>query len=36
MLINTWLGRYSGMKLLAEQTAEWDRAKAMNLMENWI
>lgn len=25
-----------GMKLLAEQTGEWDRAKAMSLMENWI
>jgi len=25
-----------GLKLLAEQTADWDRAKAMTLMENWI
>ncbi|MCF0063947.1 sugar ABC transporter substrate-binding protein [Dyadobacter chenwenxiniae] len=25
-----------GMQLLAEQTGEWDRAKAMSLMENWI
>ncbi|MCE7066276.1 sugar ABC transporter substrate-binding protein [Dyadobacter sp. CY326] len=25
-----------GMKLLAEQTGKWDRAKAMSLMENWI
>jgi len=25
-----------GLHLLAEQTAEWDRAKGMNLMENWI
>ncbi len=25
-----------GLKLLAQQTAEWDRAKAMTLMENWI
>lgn len=25
-----------GLKLLADQTAEWDRAKAMTLMENWI
>jgi inositol transport system substrate-binding protein len=24
------------LHLLAEQSAEWDRAKAMNLMENWI
>ena len=30
------LRQYPGMKLLAEQTAEWDRAKAMSLMENWI
>jgi len=25
-----------GIKLLAQQSAEWDRAKAMGLMENWI
>ena len=25
-----------GLKVLARQTAEWDRAKAMSLMENWI
>jgi inositol transport system substrate-binding protein len=25
-----------GLKLLASQTAEWDRATAMSLMENWI
>jgi len=30
------LERNTGLKLLAEQTAEWDRAKAMALMENWI
>jgi inositol transport system substrate-binding protein len=30
------LARHPGIKLLAEQTAEWDRAKAMTLMENWI
>jgi len=30
------LAKYPGLKLLAEQTAEWDRAKAMTLMENWI
>jgi inositol transport system substrate-binding protein len=30
------LSRHPGLKLLAEQTAEWDRAKAMSLMENWI
>lgn len=30
------LAKQPGLKLLAEQTAEWDRAKAMSLMENWI
>lgn len=30
------LARFPGLKLLAHQTAEWDRAKAMTLMENWI
>jgi len=30
------LTRHPGLKLLADQTAEWDRAKAMTLMENWI
>lgn len=30
------LAKYPGVKVLAEQTAEWDRAKAMTLMENWI
>lgn len=30
------LAKYPGIKLLAQQTAEWDRAKAMTLMENWI
>jgi len=32
----TVLGKYPDIKILAEQTAEWDRAKAMSLMENWI
>ncbi len=32
----TILTKYPGIKILAEQTAEWDRAKAMSLMENWI
>jgi len=27
---------YPNLKLIAHQTAEWDRAKAMSLMENWI
>lgn len=30
------LAKNPGLKLLANQTAEWDRAKAMTLMENWI
>lgn len=30
------LSKYPDIKVLAEQTAEWDRAKAMSLMENWI
>jgi len=30
------LAQHAGLKLLAVQTAEWDRAKAMSLMENWI
>ncbi len=30
------LKKYPGMHVLAEQTAEWDRAKGMTLMENWI
>lgn len=30
------LSKYPGIQLLAEQTAEWDRAKGMTLMENWI
>lgn len=30
------LARNPGLELLASQTAEWDRAKAMSLMENWI
>ena len=28
--------RESGLQLIADQTADWDRAKAMTLMENWI
>jgi inositol transport system substrate-binding protein len=30
------LAQTPGLKLLADQTAEWDRAKAMSLMENWM
>src|SRR3546814_12472439 len=32
----TVLDKYPDIRILAEQTAEWDRAKAMSLMENWI
>lgn len=30
------LAKHSGLQVLAAQSAEWDRAKAMSLMENWI
>jgi inositol transport system substrate-binding protein len=30
------LARTPALKLIADQTAEWDRAKGMTLMENWI
>jgi inositol transport system substrate-binding protein len=30
------LAKTPGLHMLAEQTAEWDRAKGMSLMENWI
>ena len=30
------LQRYPRLTLIAEQTAEWDRAKGLALMENWI
>lgn len=30
------LKKYPNLKVLATQTGEWDRAKAMSLMENWI
>ena len=30
------LARHPGLKLLAVQSAEWDRAKAVALMENWL
>jgi inositol transport system substrate-binding protein len=30
------LTNHPGLRLLAHQTAEWDRAKAVSLMENWI
>ena len=30
------LKQYPDLKLIASQTGEWDRAKSMSLMENWI
>ncbi len=30
------LAKNPGLKMLADQTAEWDRAKGMSLMENWM
>jgi inositol transport system substrate-binding protein len=30
------LAKNPGLQLLSEQTAEWDRSKALTLMENWI
>lgn len=30
------LKQYPNLKLIAQQTGEWDRAKSMALMENWI
>ncbi len=30
------LNQHPGLRLLADQTAEWDRAQAMSLMENWL
>jgi inositol transport system substrate-binding protein len=30
------LAKYPEIKVVAEQTANWDRAQALNLMENWL
>jgi len=30
------LAKHPDLKLIADQTADWDRAKALTLMENWI
>lgn len=30
------LNEYPNLKLVASQTGEWDRAKSMDLMQNWI
>lgn len=33
---NNVLSKYPELTLVASQTAEWDRATSMSLMENWI
>jgi len=30
------LAKQPGLRMIADQTAEWDRAKALTLMENWV
>jgi inositol transport system substrate-binding protein len=30
------LAKYPGIKVVAQQTANWDRTQALNLMENWL
>ena len=30
------IAKYPDMKIVAEQTAEWNRAKGMALMESWL
>ena len=30
------MANYPDIKIVAEQTANWDRAEAMTLMENWL
>lgn len=30
------LEQFPGLNMIAQQTAEWDRAKSMDLMQNWI
>ncbi|MHB1453445.1 MAG: substrate-binding domain-containing protein [Saccharofermentanales bacterium] len=34
--INEILAKYPEIKIVAEQTANWDRAQGMTLMENWL
>lgn len=34
--INNILEKYPDIKIIYSQPADWDRAKAMNLMENWL
>ncbi len=33
---NEILKEYPNLKIIAAQTGDWDRAKSMDLMENWI
>ncbi len=30
------LAKYPGVKIIAEQTGNWDRAQALSVMENWL
>lgn len=30
------LEEFPGLKMIAQQTADWDRSKSMDLMQNWI
>jgi inositol transport system substrate-binding protein len=30
------MAQYPGINMIAQQTAEWDRSKSMDLMQNWI
>jgi inositol transport system substrate-binding protein len=30
------MAEFPGLNMFAQQTAEWDRAKSMDLMQNWI
>lgn len=34
--IRQTLAKFPGAKIVVEQTANWDRAQALNLMENWL
>lgn len=34
--IHDVLAKYPNIKVVAEQTANWDRTQALNLMENWL
>lgn len=34
--INAVLAKYPDAKIVLQQTANWDRAQALNLMENWL